>query len=137
MGEAFQKEKEFYEIATRRRLRSQEDKQKEEQYQQYLSGTEELHAQLQRGREEWLGQLKKDELERSIHPEKYAVADVSCSGSNALEGITATGSDPRSLQDSKNPSATLGDESADGEEGAFSQDDAGLDSLVPTKGAEH
>lgn len=161
--QAFQKEKEFYEIATRRRLRLFEDKQKEEQYQQYLRGTEELHAQLQQGREDWLErlqmeyeknekdinviieetkvlqekveklQLKKDELERSIHPEKYAVADVSCSGSNALEGVTATGSDTRSLQDSRNLSAT---QSADGEEGAFSQDDAGLDNLIPVKGAE-
>lgn len=113
--QAFEKEREFYEIATRRSLRTVEDKQRSEELQKYLAGAKELELRLQESRAEWLEklqvehnandletrplmavigdlqvkveklQLKKDELERSIHPEKYAVADVSRVGSFTLD----------------------------------------------------
>jgi len=113
--ETFEKEKEFYEIATRRSLRMEEDKQRKTDLEKYILGTKELEFKLNEGRDTWLAtleteyaanenevspimdkvaalqikveklQLKKDELERTIHPEKYAVADVSRTGSFTLE----------------------------------------------------
>merc|ERR1712060_878571 len=121
----FTMEKEFYEIMTRRRLRQQENKRKKEELVKFVLGAEELERKLQETRAEWLErlesdydlqdqgnlpyieevatlqvkvdklQLKRDELLRSIHPERYAVADVSRVGSVPMElpTPTKTGSD--------------------------------------------
>uniref|UniRef100_A0A7S1M023 FHA domain-containing protein n=1 Tax=Alexandrium catenella TaxID=2925 RepID=A0A7S1M023_ALECA len=117
-GEAFEKEREFHVIAMRRTLRLKEDKQRQEDLEKYLKGKKALEEKLEESRKKWLErlegdsaknegeakplmdlvgerqqrfeklQLKKDELERTIHPERYAVADVSRVGSYSLDGVS-------------------------------------------------
>lgn len=152
MEQAVEKEKMFYSIATRRRLRLLEDKDKDDRYHKYLRGVEQLQAQLQLGREEWLEklqqeyeknesdvnaiieetknlqekveklQLKKDELERSIHPEKYAVADISVTGSGD-QHLSIMSNQQDSGEGSAKPIA--GGDGSNDEEYAFSGDDKG------------
>jgi len=101
-----QLDQEFYEIEMQRRLRKQEMEEKDELLKFYIEDTERLKEELEEKRQRWLErleeeyranqeeymplvqhladlqdkleklQLKKDELARSIHPERYAVADV-------------------------------------------------------------
>mmetsp|Transcript_78731 Transcript_78731/g.222684 ORF Transcript_78731/g.222684 Transcript_78731/m.222684 type:complete len:427 (+) Transcript_78731:81-1361(+) len=157
MEQAFEKEKLFYSVATQRRLRLVEDKDKDDRYHKYLRGAEQLQQQLQLGREEWLErlqqeyeknetdvneiieetktlqekveklQLKKDELERSIHPEKYAVADISVTGSG--DPHRSLTSDQQQDSGAGSAKAIGGGDSSFEEEHAFSGDDKGLDSL--------
>merc|ERR1712217_359702 len=131
---AFKKESEFYEIMAARRLRIKENLQKKNELGKYLAAKEELEMKLEESREEWFArlqsdyiehdevslpivegvgnlqvkvdklQLKRDELLRSIHPERYAVADVSRAGSGiATPSKTQTGS----AQDSAGPSREM------------------------------
>lgn len=116
--EAFEKEREFHEIAMRRTLRLKQDKQQQEDLEKHLEGKKILDEQLEESRKAWIAkmeaehasneveakplmdavgerqvrleklQLKKDELERTIHPERYAVADVSRVGSYSLDMVT-------------------------------------------------
>merc|ERR550532_3078183 len=143
--EKFEKEKEFYMIATRRSLRTQDEKQRKIDLEKYILGTKELEFKVNEGRDNWLAkleteyasnekvvrpimdgvaalqikveklQLKKDELERTIHPEKYAVADVSRTGSFTLELPTPEPSVNRS--GSHTEAAPMDD--IEGEEEAF------------------
>jgi len=143
--ETMDKEKEFYEIATRRSLRTQDEKQRKIDLEKYILGTKELEFKISEGRDNWLAkleteyasnekvvrpimdgvaalqikveklQLKKDELERTIHPEKYAVADVSRTGSFTLELPTPEPSVNRS--GSHTEAAPMDD--IEGEEEAF------------------
>uniref|UniRef100_A0A7S4SW95 FHA domain-containing protein n=1 Tax=Alexandrium monilatum TaxID=311494 RepID=A0A7S4SW95_9DINO len=113
--EAFEKEREFHDIAMRRGLRLKEDKQRQEDLEKYTAGKKALEEKLEESRKQWLDkmsadseknegevkpimdavaerqvkleklQLKKDELERTIHPERYAVADVSRVGNYSIE----------------------------------------------------
>lgn len=105
-AEAFEKEKKFYEVVARRQQRISQDREREEQLQRYSSQTVELEQKLRQSREDWLARLKaenaaneesvrplvekakqlqqrvdrlqfkKAELERTIHPERYAVVDI-------------------------------------------------------------
>jgi len=104
---AFDAETAYFETVARRQLRVKEDKESEEQTTQLVQEHKELEEKLKESRKEWMRhleeeykknedgaknivdecaslqdkveklQLKKDELERSIYPERYAVADVS------------------------------------------------------------
>merc|ERR1712008_90039 len=164
--ETFDKEKEFYEIATRRSLRTQEDKQRKIDLEKYILGAKELEFKVNEGRDNWLAmleteyaanekvvrpimdsvaalqikveklQLKKDELERTIHPEKYAVADVSRSGSFTLELPTPepsrTGSEH--LRSGSHTEAAGNLDDIEGEEEAFA-DMPGMGGGEPTKAA--
>jgi len=106
-AKALEREKEYYEILTRRRLRDQDMEEKEKQIMMYLKGAEDLTKHLVDSREEWLERLrvrnvenqedmaplldqtgdlqqkidklkmKKAEIERSLHPENYATAVAS------------------------------------------------------------
>lgn len=101
-----QKEGELARIQEKTRQRQAQDAKWQEQCDALLRGKVELEAKLHKSREQWLAklkdenvqndittdgliqecrllqdkveklQLKKDELERTIHPERYAVADV-------------------------------------------------------------
>jgi len=160
--ETFEKEKEFYEIATRRSLRTQEDKQRKIDLEKYILGAKELEFKLNEGRDNWLSmlqteydnnekvvrpimdsvaalqikveklQLKKDELERTIHPEKYAVADVSRTGSFTLELPTPEPSVRDRVGSHTEAAGPLDD--IEGEEEAFA-DMPGMGGGQPTKAA--
>jgi len=145
--EAFEKEREFHQIAMRRNLRLQEDKQRKEHFDKYTAGKKVLEELLKEGRENWLAklkaeseanelevkpllelvaerqvkveklQLKKDELERTIHPERYAVADVSRVGSflptpektPSVEARSQEHSEPLALDDIEAEKDTFAD----------------------------
>lgn len=105
-GDAFRMEKEYYEIQTRRSVRVKELEKMRQEHRFYVEDEARLGKHLEDSRRDWLDrldkdlvnneesikpiildtadlqdkveklQLKKDELARSIHPERYAVADV-------------------------------------------------------------
>lgn len=144
---AFEKEKEYWKIEARRRLRINEDRERDDKLNMYLKGAEELKRKLDEGREDWLEklrktaasneleiqpfneqtgelqikieklQLKKDELERNLHPEQYAVADVPV-GAALLdtEGASSRG------DDSGKHSHRGDDDGAEGEDELFADD---------------
>jgi len=96
-------------------MRLTDDKQRQIDLEKHIAGKTVLEENLEEGRKEWVRkleaehaeneaqvkplmdniaerqtrleklQLKKDELERNIHPERYAVADVSRIGAYSLE----------------------------------------------------
>jgi chromosome segregation ATPase len=100
---SFDKEKEFYEIMARRRVRFKETQTKEQQIKEFNSEIEQLRVKLSLSRDEWLQRLqdtmdnqakeieplttatndvqlmleklqqKKIELERELHPEKFEI----------------------------------------------------------------
>merc|ERR1712137_584754 len=139
---AFEKEREFYEVVSRRRMRALEDQKKEEEIEKYLKETERLKQKLADSREMWLKklqvfqdeserntadltkvtaevqmkmeklQMKKVELERNLHPERFQVADMSMAHGNMehttmLDTHVALGL------------PTMGGKGLDGEEEAF------------------
>lgn len=142
-------ETEYLEVQTRRSMRENELKEKEDHYKFYLEDTTRSQEELDASRENWLTklrdeykanedsirpiiedtaslqdkveklQLKKDELARSIHPEQYAVADVA-----VMELPSPAPSEVSALQDD-----------ASGEEDAFAGL-AGLEENRETSGAE-
>lgn len=103
---AFDKEQEYHELTARRRVRVAEEQAKEEQIKKFVKDTERLTKTLADSRQAWMEktraeqekneahvrplteetaqiqmkleklQLKKIELERSLHPDKFAIADV-------------------------------------------------------------
>lgn len=119
-----EKEREFYELATRRRLRVVEIKQKQEQIRKCEAETQELTEKLEESREEWLRKLdaereaaaskvhpiveetmdlqvklekiklKKAELERTLNPTRYEIADALDPDPFGTEAESAAGDGP-------------------------------------------
>lgn len=142
-GKAFEREQEYYEIVTQRRLRAQEQQERQDMHKYYVEDAIVLEGSLESGRQDWRDkldaehaanfdvvgpvieetaslqdkleklQLKKDEVARSIHPEQYAVADVALSMNAPSDDEGGT------------PRAQAAPDDAEGEEDAF----AGLSGL--------
>jgi len=104
--DAFEFEREYYEIQARRAIRLKEMGELEERHKFYTEDTKRLERHLEQSRQDWLAkldqlqeanedemrplvqetaslqdrfeklQLKKDELARSIHPERYVVSNL-------------------------------------------------------------
>lgn len=147
---AFQREQEYYEIATRRRLREQEQAERKDQHKHYIEDAKVQMVVLDEGRKDWLSKLddlhagneketapviettsqlqdkleklhlKKDELARQIHPEQYAVADIALSINQSEDEGSRS---QRSRSQHSRPRPATND--AEGEEDAF----AGLSGL--------
>lgn len=144
---AIEKEKQYWEVVTKRRVRSADVNAMEEQCKVYATRTEVLDKELSDSRAAWLLkleetaennmevmrpltekvgeaqnmleklQLKKDELERTLHPEKYAIADVAAkSNTMSISDSKDKRSGPQSNSVSQTRSIRDGEDAGDGNE---------------------